>query len=115
MKSLLFIKRSAPLKWRVAQAGWNHVEASLCLTGHRDAFFMDLEGRLQKLFRTLKADIDVVLEQDPAARNRFEVIINYSGVHAIWSHRFAHWLWKKRLYFIARFISQVSRFFTGIE
>lgn len=67
------------------------------------------------MFRTLKNDIDVVLERDPAARNRLEIIFNYAGVHAIWSHRLAHWLWKKRLYFIARFISQVSRFFTGIE
>ncbi|MBU9710831.1 serine O-acetyltransferase [Evansella tamaricis] len=67
------------------------------------------------MFRTLKNDIDVVLEQDPAARNRFEVLINYSGVHAIWCHRFCHWLWKKRIYFIARFFSQVSRFLTGIE
>ncbi|WP_078593212.1 serine O-acetyltransferase [Evansella clarkii] len=67
------------------------------------------------MFRTLKNDIDVVLEQDPAARNRLEVAINYSGVHAIWAHRLAHSLWKKKFYFIARYISQVSRFFTGIE
>ncbi|MDQ0255983.1 serine O-acetyltransferase [Evansella vedderi] len=67
------------------------------------------------MFRTLKNDIDVVLERDPAARSRIEVFINYSGVHAIWNHRLAHWLWKKRFYFIARFISQVSRFLTGIE
>lgn len=67
------------------------------------------------MFRTLKNDIDVVLERDPAARNRLEVIINYSGVHAIWNHRLAHWLWKKHFYFIARFISQISRFLTGIE
>ncbi|MCR6098366.1 serine O-acetyltransferase [Salipaludibacillus agaradhaerens] len=67
------------------------------------------------MFKTLKNDVDVVLEQDPAARNRLEVIINYSGVHAIWCHRFTHWLWNKKWYFIARFISQVSRFFTGIE
>lgn len=67
------------------------------------------------MFRTLKNDIDVVLERDPAARSRLEVLFTYSGVHAIWNHRFAHWLWKKRFYFIARFISQVSRFLTGIE
>ncbi|TMW70005.1 serine O-acetyltransferase [Alteribacter natronophilus] len=67
------------------------------------------------MFKTLKNDIDVVLDQDPAARNRLEVIFNYSGVHAIWSHRLAHWLWKKRFYFLARFLSQISRFFTGIE
>jgi serine O-acetyltransferase len=67
------------------------------------------------VFKTLKNDIDVVLDQDPAARNRLEVVFNYSGVHAIWSHRLAHWLWKKRFYFLARFLSQISRFFTGIE
>lgn len=67
------------------------------------------------MFRTLKNDIDVVLERDPAARSRLEVLFTYSGAHAIWNHRFAHWLWKKRFFFIARFISQVSRFLTGIE
>jgi serine O-acetyltransferase len=67
------------------------------------------------LFKTLRNDVDVVLDQDPAARNRLEVIINYSGVHAVWCHRLAHWLWNRKLYFIARFLSQVSRFFTGIE
>jgi len=67
------------------------------------------------LFKTLRNDVDVVLEQDPAARNRLEVMINYSGVHAIWSHRLNHWLWNKKLFFMARFFSQISRFFTGIE
>ncbi len=67
------------------------------------------------MFKTLKSDIDVVFEQDPAARNRFEVVITYSGLHAIWAHRFAHWLWKKKFYFFGRFISQLSRFITGIE
>lgn len=67
------------------------------------------------MFETFKNDVDVVLEQDPAARNRIEVILTYSGVHAIWAHRISHWLWKKKIYFIARFLSQVSRFFTGIE
>nr|WP_205774426.1 serine O-acetyltransferase EpsC [Alkalicoccus luteus] len=67
------------------------------------------------VFTTLKNDVDVVLERDPAARNRLEVIMTYSGVHAVWAHRAAHWLWKKKLYFFARFLSQVSRFFTGIE
>ncbi|MFC4736692.1 serine O-acetyltransferase EpsC [Bacillus daqingensis] len=67
------------------------------------------------MFTTLKNDVDVVLERDPAARNRLEVIMTYSGVHAVWAHRAAHWLWKKKLYFFARFLSQVSRFFTGIE
>ncbi|ARK28492.1 serine O-acetyltransferase [Halalkalibacter krulwichiae] len=66
-------------------------------------------------FRTLLNDVDVVFEQDPAARSRLEVIFTYSGVHAIWAHRLAHWFWKRKLFFIARGISQISRFFTGIE
>lgn len=72
--------------------------------------------KMKRLFRTLRNDIDVVLEQDPAARSRLEVIFSYSGVHAIWFHRLAHYLWTRwKLYFIARLISQFSRFLTGIE
>lgn len=66
-------------------------------------------------FRTLINDVDVVFSQDPAARSRLEVVFTYSGVHAIWSHRIAHGLWKRKLYFLAKLLSQVSRFFTGIE
>lgn len=68
-----------------------------------------------KFLKLLKEDIDVVFDQDPAARNRFEVILTYSGVHAIWGHRIAHAFQKRKLYFIARLISQINRFFTGIE
>ncbi|TCP24141.1 serine O-acetyltransferase [Scopulibacillus darangshiensis] len=63
----------------------------------------------------LREDLEVVFDQDPAARNYFEVILTYSGLHAIWSHRAAHWFWKKRFFFLARLLSQISRFFTGIE
>lgn len=63
----------------------------------------------------MKEDMDVVFEQDPAARNYFEVGLTYSGLHAIWNHRIAHFFFKRRLYFIARVISQISRFLTGIE
>lgn len=68
-----------------------------------------------KIFKRMKEDMDNVFEQDPAARTYFEVFLTYSGLHAIWAHRIAHAFYKKRLFFIARFISQVSRFFTGIE
>ena len=51
----------------------------------------------------------------PAARSRFEVILTYSGLHAIWSHRIAHALHKRKFCFLARIVSQISRFFTGIE
>ncbi|SDR15606.1 serine O-acetyltransferase [Virgibacillus salinus] len=66
-------------------------------------------------FKRMKEDMDVVFEQDPAARNYFEVGLTYSGLHAIWNHRIAHFFFKRRLYFIARVISQISRFLTGIE
>nr|WP_260107766.1 MULTISPECIES: serine O-acetyltransferase [unclassified Planococcus (in: firmicutes)] len=67
------------------------------------------------LWKFLKEDVDVVFEQDPAARSYLEVILTYSGLHAIWAHRLAHFFFKKKLFFIARVISQISRFFTGIE
>ena len=67
------------------------------------------------MFRNLKEDIKVIFEQDPAARSYFEVILTYSGLHAIWSHRLAHALHKRKFFFLARVVSQVSRFFTGIE
>nr|WP_082677346.1 serine O-acetyltransferase [Bacillus sp. FJAT-29937] len=67
------------------------------------------------VFKRLKEDIEVIFEQDPAARSYLEVILTYSGLHAIWAHRLAHALFKKKLYFLARVVSQISRFFTGIE
>jgi serine O-acetyltransferase len=67
------------------------------------------------MFRRLKEDIEVVFDQDPAARSYIEVILTYSGVHAIWAHRLAHALFKRKFYFWARIVSQISRFFTGIE
>ena len=67
------------------------------------------------MFKAFKEDVDVVFEQDPAARSFLEVILTYSGLHAIWAHRLAHFFFKNKLFFLARVISQVSRFFTGIE
>jgi len=67
------------------------------------------------MFKYFKEDIDVVFDQDPAARSYLEVILTYSGVHAIWAHRIAHAFYKRKFFFIARVISQISRFFTGIE
>lgn len=67
------------------------------------------------MFHMMKEDIKVIFEQDPAARSYIEVILTYSGLHAIWSHRIAHFFHKRKFYFLARFISQISRFFTGIE
>lgn len=67
------------------------------------------------MFDTIKADIKAVFERDPAARNLLEVLLCYPGVHAIFWHRIAHFLYKRRLFLLARIISQLTRFFTGIE
>ncbi|MBO1005837.1 serine O-acetyltransferase [Pseudogracilibacillus auburnensis] len=67
------------------------------------------------MFKRMKEDIDTVFDQDPAARSSLEVILTYSGLHAIWTHRIARFFYKRKLYFIARVISQINRFFTGIE
>ncbi|QTD39866.1 serine O-acetyltransferase [Sporosarcina sp. Te-1] len=67
------------------------------------------------MFKRMKEDIRCIFEQDPAARSTIEVVLTYSGLHAIWAHRFAHALYKRNFLFLARVVSQVSRFFTGIE
>ena len=67
------------------------------------------------MFSKMKEDIRCIFDQDPAARSTFEVVLTYSGLHAVWNHRIAHWLFKRNLLFLARSVSQVSRFFTGIE
>ncbi|CUS47769.1 MAG: serine O-acetyltransferase CysE [Idiomarinaceae bacterium HL-53] len=67
------------------------------------------------LFKGIREDIASVYQRDPAARHFFEVLTNYPGLHAIWIHRLSHrfWLWK--LKWLARFISTLARWFTGIE
>ncbi|OGQ84363.1 MAG: serine O-acetyltransferase [Deltaproteobacteria bacterium RIFCSPLOWO2_12_FULL_60_19] len=67
------------------------------------------------MWQTLKEDIQVVFQRDPAARNIWEVIFTYPGFHAILIYRLAHWLWRLRLTTLARFVSHVGRFLTGIE
>lgn len=67
------------------------------------------------MFKRIKEDVETIFENDPAARSVLEVVLTYSGLHATCAHRVAHWFFKRRFYFIARVISQVSRFFTGIE
>ena len=62
-----------------------------------------------------KSLISRVLEIDPAARNRINVILNYPGVHAMFFFRINHFLWNIHLKILARFLSQIARFFTGIE
>jgi serine O-acetyltransferase len=67
------------------------------------------------MFKRIRDDIQVVMERDPAARSALEVMLTYSGLHAIWYHRISHRLWKNKFYTLARVVSQVGRFATGIE
>ena len=67
------------------------------------------------MFERIKEDIASVFDRDPAARNTFEVLTTYPGLHALLLHRLAHGLWKRQLKWLARFISMFSRWFTGIE
>ncbi len=66
-------------------------------------------------FRSIQGDIQAVFERDPAAKNLLEVLLCYPGLHALWMHRVNHWLWRHHFPTVARFLSQVSRFLTGIE
>lgn len=63
----------------------------------------------------IKEDISVVFERDPAARTHWEIITTYPGVHALLVHRLSHWIWRKRFFWLARFIAHISRWMTGIE
>lgn len=67
------------------------------------------------MFERLKEDIDVVFDRDPAARNRFEVLTAYPGVHVVLLHRLNHRLWNIGLKWIARILSHFARWMTGIE
>ena len=67
------------------------------------------------MFETIKEDIKVVFERDPASRSALETLIASPGFHAILLHRLNHWLWTKNLYLLARFSAHLSRFLTGIE
>jgi serine O-acetyltransferase len=63
----------------------------------------------------IREDISTVLDRDPAARSRLEVFLCYSGLHALWFYRINHWLWNHGLFLVARGLSQIARFLTGIE
>lgn len=67
------------------------------------------------MFKRLKCDINAVFDRDPAVDNLLEVILVYSGLHALLFHRFSHWLYTKGMRTIPRLISQLARFITGIE
>ena len=67
------------------------------------------------IFKSIREDIRSIFDRDPAARSTLEIVTCYPGVHAMVFHRVAHRLWAWHFYWLARFISHISRFLTGIE
>ncbi|MEW6771876.1 MAG: serine O-acetyltransferase [Bacillota bacterium] len=67
------------------------------------------------MFERLKEDVRVVFERDPAAKNVLEVLLCYPGLHAVWFHRLAHRLYRRQFFLLARLVSHLARFLTGIE
>lgn len=67
------------------------------------------------MFDRIREDIKSVYARDPAARNAFEILTTYPGLHAIWLHRLSHWLWGHGLRWLARWLSTIGRWLTGIE
>ena len=67
------------------------------------------------MFDRFRKDVRVIFERDPAAKSVIEVVVCYSGLHAIWAHRIAHALYGRGFIVLSRIVSSVSKFFTGIE
>ena len=67
------------------------------------------------MFDSLKSEINTFKEKDPAMRSSIEIFLCYPGFYAIVFHRVSHWLWKHSLKLLARILSTISRFLTGIE
>jgi len=70
---------------------------------------------MRHLVALIRDDVATVLERDPAARSRLEVFLCYSGLHAVWFYRVNHSLWQHGFLLLARWLSQVARFLTGVE
>ncbi len=67
------------------------------------------------MLETIREDIASVSERDPAAKSKLEIVLCYSGLHALWAYRLNHWLWHHNVRLLARWLSQVARWLTGIE
>ena len=67
------------------------------------------------MFGRIREDVRAILERDPAAWGTLEIVLCYSGMHALWAHRFSHWLWRRNRPLLARLFSQVVRWATGVE
>jgi serine O-acetyltransferase len=67
------------------------------------------------LLSLIREDVTNVMDHDPAAKSRMEVLLCYAGLHAVWFYRMNHWLWNHGLFLLARWLSEVARWITGIE
>ena len=67
------------------------------------------------LLALIREDVNTVVELDPAAKSRLEVLLCYAGLHAVWGYRLTHWFWSHGFFLLGRWLSQVVRFLTGIE
>ncbi len=76
---------------------------------------MAFKAKFKNAWDTLKADYNAIFERDPAARSKLEALLCYPGFHAICMHRIAHLLWNRNFKLLARFLSHICRFLTGIE
>lgn len=70
---------------------------------------------MESFIHDISENIKAIKSKDPSIKNPLEIIFFYQGFHAILWHRLAHFLYNKKLYFLAKFISTISKFFTGIE
>jgi serine O-acetyltransferase len=70
---------------------------------------------MRSYFRLMREDIAAVLDRDPAATSKLEIVLLYSGLHALWWYRIYHWMWKHGWRFLARALSQFARWISGIE
>ena len=99
-------REAQPFRKRSGTASVHRLRRRVCVCG---GVFIFSEKGDAAMFRTLKEDLDAVMERDPAARSRLEVFFLYSGFKAVRSHRKANWCYRHNLKFLARWISQRSR------
>ena len=76
---------------------------------------MSIRETANRAWGTVKSDYNAIFERDPAARSKVEALLCYPGFHAILFHRVSHWLWNRKLKLVARVLSHIGRFLTGIE
>lgn len=76
---------------------------------------MSVLKRVREIVERMREDVQAALENDPAARSAWEVALLYPGVHAVWIHRIAHYLWRRGHLFLARLVSELGRTLTGVE